>query len=108
MNVFVKDNKRLLEYYNGVYYLYQQKRKLIRFSDDYDEGYFKDLFNSINALFSKKVGPNDYIPLFESVNVDSLEPEKEQEKQNDILLKMRENMKKGESKFSPNDKNKER
>ncbi len=86
MNFFVPDNKTLDQYKKGVIGLFKEKRNYMCFSDNYDREEYNDLLSSIQTLFSMKVGPNDYIPLFEPIPMSELEKSDEPQTSKDLRI----------------------
>jgi len=106
MDYFVKDNKDLERYHKGVENVFNIKKKSKIFSDDFDKEHFEDLYWSMEALFSMKSRPGDYIPLFEPVSLESLEAEEKEKKmkqENSVVRLTREDLERlaMKSKFNP-------
>ena len=107
MDFFVPDNKTLNQYKKGVIGLFEEKRNYMCFSDNYDRKEYNNLLSSIQTLFSMKVGPNDYIPLFEPIPMSELEKSDESQTSKDLRV-TKEDLEKAGNKFKLFNPEKER
>ena len=80
---------------------------VISFSDNYDRKEYNNLLSSIQTLFSMKVGPNDYIPLFEPIPMSELEKSDESQTSKDLRV-TKEDLEKAGNKFKLFNPEKER